>query len=314
MKFSSQVRGARRESLPLPDYLADRFTYHDRAAWIEKIAQNRLSIDGCTASIGDTVTPGQTVTYDAGDFTEPPADLGYSILYEDEWILAVNKPGNLLIHRAGHSFRNNLMHQLRFVHSPPYPSACSVHRLDRNTSGAVLVAKTGRLQAELSLQFASRRILKTYLALVHGIPDPGIERIDSPLSKDPSWNAGSRFRIDPGGKEAITLIHDCVPVGEGFAALTLRPLTGRTHQLRVHCASIGHPIVGDRTYGSTIEFESRKGAETGIPGVHHQRHALHCSEIRFFHPWLEREFRIEAPVPEDMLTMEKKLGEIRMGV
>lgn len=294
---------------PLADYLASRFTYYDREGWMAQIAAGKLTVDDSPAGLHDAVGAGQTVTYDAGEFEEPPADLAYSIIYEDEWLFAVNKPGNLLIHRAGKSFRNNLMYQLRSVHTPPYPAANSIHRLDRHTSGVVLIAKTPGHQAAICAQFTSRKINKTYIAIVHGIPPSGGLLIDKPIGKDAGSATGPRFRIDEAGKEAISRIDACEAVGSSFAQLVISPLTGRTHQIRVHCASIGHPIVGDIQYGSDLRFPGRPDAAE-VP-VTSSRHALHCMRIRFMHPWKKTECCVEAPLPADMLAIKEVLAHRR---
>jgi len=309
MKFSSRVPPIKGGGTLLVDYLVGRFTYHDRSTWIRLIADGRVTIEEHIACIDDSVRSGDTVTYDPGEFEEPPADLDYSIIYEDEWLFAVNKPGNLLIHRAGRAFRNNLMYQLRFVHKPAYTTAHSIHRLDRNTSGVVLIAKTPQNQATMSELFRDRKIHKEYTALVHGTPGPEQWIINKPISRDPSYSIKSKFKIDDSGKEAISHIIQCERVGTSYSRLLIAPLTGRTHQLRVHCAGIGHPIAGDILYGSDINTTARELTDLhALPAdTIQQRHALHCIRIIFHHPWLEKELLIEAPVPKDMASLEKLL-------
>lgn len=309
MKFSSRVPAIKGGGALLIDYLVKRFTYHDRSTWIGLIADGRVTIEGHVACINDSVRGGDTVTYDPGDFEEPQADLDYSIIYEDEWLFAVNKPGNLLIHRAGRAFRNNLMYQLRFVHEPAYTTAHSIHRLDRNTSGVVLIARTPENQATMSELFRKRKIHKEYIALVHGTPSPEQWIINKPISCDPSSPIRSKFRVDSSGKEATSHILQCERVGTSYSRLLVAPLTGRTHQLRVHCASIGHPIAGDILYGSDINTKARelKDLHASSFDTTRQRHALHCIRITFHHPWSGKELLIEAPVPEDMIILEKLL-------
>ena len=115
MIFTSTVPLSIRKGTLLPDYLAGRFTYYSREQWLSRIAEGRVRRNGLPATAGETVAPRDRVAYDAGEFEEPAADLGYRIIYEDDWLLGVDKPGNLLVHRAGRSFRNNLMYQLRFA-------------------------------------------------------------------------------------------------------------------------------------------------------------------------------------------------------
>lgn len=142
MNLYSEVSTAFPRETPVARYLATRFTYFDYDKWLVRMAEGRIQRNGFPALAGDTVSPGDIVSYDAGEFEEPAADLSYRITWEDSWFLCIDKPGNLLVHRAGISFHNNLMHQLRHVHSPAFPSAHPVHRLDRETSGALMVGKT----------------------------------------------------------------------------------------------------------------------------------------------------------------------------
>jgi 23S rRNA pseudouridine1911/1915/1917 synthase len=292
MIFSSAVPRNTRKDTALLDYLAARFTYHGREAWAGMAAHGKVTVNGRAAGQGDTVAPGDIVAYDAGEFEEPAADLSYRIIFEDEWLLGIDKPGNLLVHRAGKSFRNNLMYQLRYVHEPPYPAAHACHRLDRGTSGVVCVAKTGEVLAALGRQFAAGSIAKVYCAVVRGVPHA--QEIDFPVGKTAEHALSYRHGVDPGGRASRTLVIACQPVGKQNALVTLRPLTGRTHQIRVHLAAIGTPIVGDWLYGVSEEAFHRQ--------------ALHCASISFIHPVSGKECRIEAGLPTDMRELIEKLS------
>jgi 23S rRNA-/tRNA-specific pseudouridylate synthase len=266
-----------------------------------------VSINGKRCGVYDTVAAGDAVSYEPEDFDEPPADLSYSIIYEDNWIFAVDKPSDLLVHRAGISFRNNLVYQLRHVRRPPYPDCRPLHRLDRNTSGAVLFAIDSELGAAFGKLFADGLVTKTYKAIVRGHPEfetPFV--IDKPIAAD---NAGAgadgggpckfrvdakdaagpcRFKVDENGKPATTVIEDAESFGTGFSLLTVRPVTGRTHQIRVHLASVGLPIVGDRVYETEPSGDCSAGRT---------RHALHCESLSFVHPYTGRRCEIEAVTP-----------------
>jgi len=308
MIFSSVVRANRNQQFVLPEYLSLRFTYYSRDEWAEKLAQGIVCVDGEPAGADAVVTAGQTISYDAGDFDEPPADCAYTIIYEDEWLFAVNKPGNLLIHRAGRSFKSNLMYQLREVHAPPYPDAHSIHRLDRNTSGVVLIAKSSDIQATISKQFMERNIDKRYIAFIEN-PLPALPSlVNAPVMADLTSTRGCTFKVDVQGKEAITEVVSWELLGKSALKVYLRPHTGRTHQLRVHMAYTGHPIIGDETYGSRMTFDHIVSGYTNV-NKRHPRHALHCEQITFFHPWRNQECTITAPLPEDMKNVEIVLRE-----
>ena len=284
MLFSSKIPCNVKTPLVITEYLARRFTYHAAPEWAATIREGRVFVNGARCCETDTVKAGDIVAYDPGEFEEPEADLSYSIIYEDDRVLAVNKPANLLVHRAGKSFRNNLIYQLRHAANPPYPNCHPVHRLDRNTSGVVLVAKDSEQGALFGNLFAQGKVTKIYKAIVRGRPDIKLPFvIDSPISEDKDSGAPFRFKVDSAGKTAATIIENIQNFDNDFSLLTIRPLTGRTHQIRVHLSSIGFPIIGDRVYG--------QDAET--------RQALHCESLSFIHPHTGRECMIRADLPND---------------
>jgi RluA family pseudouridine synthase len=249
--------------------------------------------------------PGSTLLYDAGEFDEPPANLDYRIIYEDNWFLGVNKPGNLLVHRAGKSFRNNLTYQLRYNNKPPFPGAHPTHRIDRDTSGIVLVAKNAEACAAMSSSFADHKVNKLYRAIVHGVVDRSLKVIDAPIGKAQNSLISYKFQVEPSGKSALTELIDMTPVGSNFSLLTLKPLTGRTHQIRIHCEHIGHPIVGDKLYGlSETDYLRWRDQSAAFQSESlFYRHALHCAMMEFNHPFDKRMLRLEAPLPDDMLDL-----------
>lgn len=292
MKLASLVPPAFRRQVPLVEYLAARFTYHSYDDWRAIAEDGRITCNGIAAGPDRSVSAGDTVSYDAGEFEEPAADLSYRICWEDGWLLGVSKPGNLLVHRAGKSFRNNLIYQLRHVHVPPYPDAHAVHRLDRKTSGVVCVAKDARVLPALSRAFAGGRVEKTYAAVVRGVPRAGT--IDLPIGKPAEAAAPCAHGVAAGGKAARTEIVDSRPLGRDHAFLTVRPLTGRTHQIRVHLAASGTPVVGDWLYGTERDM---------FP-----RNALHCASLSFVHPVTGKTCRMETPLPADMRGLIERLS------
>lgn len=309
MKFSSRVPSNIKKDTTILAYLSNRFTYHSADKWRDIIESGAVCRNGVKAVFSDIVSRDDEVVYDPGDFEEPPANLTYKIVYEDGWYIGVDKPGNLLVHRAGRSFRNNLIYQLRYVHEPPYPESHTVHRLDRDTSGIVLVAKTSEACAKLSEQFAKKAMDKEYVAIVNGVFDPSIKRIDSPIGKAGSDLVPYRFWVTPDGKEASTLVLDVAAIGKTYSLLTLRPLTGRTHQIRVHLASVGNIIVGDKLYGMDEEtyVRWRSSPSEFTSELTFPRHALHCKKLSFMHPYYQKMISIETDIAQDMKDLIKKL-------
>ncbi|MCL2183497.1 MAG: RluA family pseudouridine synthase [Chitinispirillia bacterium] len=294
MIFSSKIPKNVRSPVAAAEYLAGRFTYHSALEWAGIIAKGRVFINGAQCREGDPVRADDTISYDPGEFEEPAADLSYSIIYEDDWVIGVNKPGNLLVHRAGRSFRSNLVYQLRSVHSPAYPGCHPVHRLDRETSGVVLVAKDSVQGGIFGKLFADGGVTKTYRAVVAGRPDfktPFV--IDAAISADKEHVSPCRFKADVNGKPAQTVIEDITYFDCGMSLLTVRPVTGRTHQIRVHLTSAGYPVSGDKVYG-------KDGSAAPNDRSTPLRQALHCESLSFIHPHTNAPCTITAELPHDI--------------
>jgi 23S rRNA pseudouridine1911/1915/1917 synthase len=292
-------------------YLTRRFTYLSKEEWLERIREGRIFLNG-TVAIDSSVTlsRGDTVAYDLPHFDEPPADLSYSIVYEDEWILGINKSGNCLVHKSGRSFRSNLIYQLRYCHLPsPYPCVNAVHRLDRETSGVVLFAKDKDIVRKINDAFGKRTIRKEYLAVVKGIPPEPVWTVQLPIGRDEEAGGRCKFRIDHDkGKIAETYFETIRTLNNNCAFLRARPITGRTHQIRVHLAAYQMALIGDKVY----ELSGRNSAhgqniDDPFSSEHFHRQALHCASIGFEHPKTKKSIVIEAPLPPDINTLLRAL-------
>jgi 23S rRNA pseudouridine1911/1915/1917 synthase len=221
------------------------------------------------------------------------------ILFEDDVMLAINKPPGIVVNRA-ESVKGETVQDWveKTYHIFIEDRAGIVHRIDKETSGILLIAKTPSAFAELQRQFKEHSIRKTYLAIVHGklVPDTG--EINAPVGRLP-WNR-ERFGIVPGGKESITKYHvlQSIPsaVEESlFTLVELYPQSGRTHQIRVHLKYINHPIVGDYLYAGR---KTARDDRTWAPRV-----MLHAWKLVCIHPVTKNELAIEAPIPDDMNTI-----------
>jgi len=297
MLISSRVKQHDRGKR-LIDFCSEKFRYLTPEQWVERIGEGRYSIDGEVCTEDTILNKDDTLIYDCPPFIEPDADLNYSIIFENEQFLGINKPGNLLVHKKGAAITHNLIYQLREKHTPPFPTADIVNRLDRETSGVVLVSKTKDALRVLSKMFADRRVSKKYLAIVHGKPAEQSGIISEPMKPSTTGELRSKQVIAEDGKVAETR-YEVVQSWGDHSLIRLFPKTGRTHQLRVHCLSLGCPIVGDKLYGlSESEFIKWRQDPEAYKDLEFPRHTLHCCAVRF--QWEGSEMEITAPLPKDM--------------
>ncbi len=306
MQVSSKVTAAFKQ-VPLVDYLATRFTYRPFAAWQQLAADGRVLCNGQVCSPDTLVTQGDVVTCELPEVEIPPANFDYAIVYEDDWLLGINKPANLRVHDKGKFVRANLMYHLRENHTPPYPEAQLINRLDKDTSGVVLVAKEKTVVPSVAQQFLEQQVEKTYLALVVGVPAQATGVIDLPIGKVAGATV-PRFGVEnvTAAKEAITVYEVIRPFSADYSLLKITPKSGRTHQIRVHLAAIGHPIVGDALY--TMDDETYLAwckNKTALPLL--SRQALHCQQTRFTHPVTHLPCLITAPLTADFANLLQTL-------
>ncbi len=304
MDISSKVPGGFKNAL-IADYLAARFTYFSAEKWRELVGNGRLTHNGRPCTLETRLRQGDIVTYHLPD-PAPPQNLHIPILYEDEWLLAVSKPAGLRMHSQGKFITENLIYYLRYQHEPPFPAVDLVNRLDTYTSGVVVLAKEKEALRQLSHAFAAGEVEKTYLAIVKGQPEPANGVIELPLEKVPGTKtARQQVAENGGGKTAVTRYQTLQSLGPDHALLQLQPQTGRTHQLRVHLAASGHPLVGDALYQMPDEaylFWVQNGrSPSAMPLL--QRQALHCAATQFSHPITGEPCRLEAPLPPDMTQL-----------
>lgn len=288
------------------DILLARASGLSRAKVQRLIEQGHVLVDGQVKKARFKPSPGQKVRLSIPP-PEPralaPEPIPLKILYEDDDLLVINKPPGLVVHPgAGHetgTLVNALLH-----HSPEVARIGGkdrpgiVHRLDKDTSGVMVVAKTETAQRSLQQQFKERRVKKTYLAFVRRVVKEDQGRIELPINrlKEDRKRMGVGRR---GGREAATTYRVLGRFPE-FTLLELHPETGRTHQIRVHLSAIGHPVVGDKVYGGKEERQKVNGKKrTAKREVKAERQLLHAWKLGFFHPRTREWMEFEAPLPED---------------
>jgi 23S rRNA pseudouridine1911/1915/1917 synthase len=272
------------------------------------IDAGRVRVDGTAGKSAQPVRAGAQVEVELRvpePLTVEPQALPLSVLYEDEHLLAIDKPAGMVVHPAPGARRgtlvNALAHRLGAMPGPGAPERAGiVHRLDRDTSGVLLVARTVVALEALARQFRERTIAKRYVAVVRGALTPARGRIDRPIGRHPRER--KRMSVTSRrGRVAITrwMVIERLP---GATVVQLAPETGRTHQLRVHLAAAGHPIIGDRVYGAR-----RAGRDAG-PAF--PRQALHAEEIGFTHPATGMRVVVRSPLPPDI---EELIATLRQG-
>ena len=268
------------------------------------IDQGWVRLDGQRTKAGQKLKTGQmvdlTIPRAMPASVEPDGDVEFDILYQDEDIVVVNKPPGLVVHPAAGHWQGTLVHgllaaidDLGGVGGETRPGI--VHRLDKDTSGVMVVAKTDRAHQALVEKFKGRHIHKEYLAVCLGAPKDHTGRIDSPIGRHPVKRQQMSTKSTC-GRPAVTLYKVERRYHRGASLLKVKILTGRTHQIRVHLASIGYPILGDPVYGKGPEALRGGAAFKSLVS----RQMLHARLLKLDHPITGQPMAFEAPLPDDM--------------
>ena len=265
------------------------------------IAEGRVRVNGKPAAKSARLSGGETVTVDVPQLREtalPPQDIPLDVVYEDDDVIVVNKPTGLVVHPApGHpdgTLVNALLHHcgdsLSGIGGEKRPGI--VHRIDRDTSGLIIAAKNDAAHLALSAQLKDHSLSRTYECLVTGNMKQDSGTVDAPIGRSSADR--KKMAVVPTGRRAVT--HwEVVARYPGVTHLRCRLETGRTHQIRVHMAYIGHPILGDTVYG----------AKKPVPGLTGQ--CLHATGLRFIHPRTHEPVELTCPLPEEFTRMLAKL-------
>ncbi len=279
------------------------------------IEQARVAVNDRPATkSGQRVRAGDRITVEVPPAAPPravPEAIPLTVLYEDDDLLVVDKPAGLVVHpAAGHAGRtlvNALLHHTGPITAGGDPLRPGiVHRLDKGTSGLLVVAKTEAAREALAARFKTHAVERGYTALVHGVPAGGRGRIESPIGRHPTDRKRMSSRVTR-GRPAVTH-YEVVRVFPGpLALLSLRLETGRTHQIRVHLADRGHPVVGDRTYGGHRPPSAALpvAARAAVAGL--ARQFLHAGVLGFPHPRTGEPLRFTSPLPADLATVLRAL-------
>ncbi len=287
-----------------------------RSAAQRLIADGLVLVNGSPAAKRHTVRAGERLDieippYDRGDLV--PEDIPLDILFEDEHLIVLSKQADLVVHPAQGHWSGTLVHAL-LAHADDLGSLAGddrpgiVHRLDKDTTGLMMVAKTDAAQAALSEAIKIRAIDRRYLSLVHGYIAPETGLVDAPLARDHRDRMRMSVSESSSAKQAVTTFrvlerfsagtHD-----DGFTLIECKLYTGRTHQIRAHMAYIKHPVVGDQLYGMR-----RPKADLGL-----LRQFLHSYRLRLEHPFTDETLEFLDPLPADLAQALESLADLSMG-
>jgi 23S rRNA pseudouridine1911/1915/1917 synthase len=275
-------------------------------SWIDA---GRVLVDGRAHKAGFALRGGETIVVDppsAPPSRAEPEDLPLRILYEDDDVVAIDKPAGMVVHPAPGAWHgtvvNALLHRRLVSRQLSEERPGIVHRLDKETSGVLLVARNSRAQLELARAFRERLVKKTYLAIVLGLPRPPSGALEWAIGRHPRER--KRMSIRSRSPRAARTRYAVLESFGALSLLRLEPESGRTHQIRVHLAATGHPVLADPLYGA----RTGRALPARGPGRAFARQALHAAAIELTHPSTGRTLRVAAPLADDMSAL---LAELR---
>ncbi|WP_373380002.1 RluA family pseudouridine synthase [Cupriavidus nantongensis] len=305
LEVDSASHGERLDKL-----LARHFSEFSRSRLQQWIESGAVRVDGQVRRPRDAVQMGNRIEVQPQAAPESsafaPEDVPLDVVFEDDTLLVINKPAGLVVHPAAGNWSGTVLNGL--LHRDPgaasLPRAGIVHRLDKETSGLMVVARTLTAQTDLVRQLQARTVKRTYIALVWGRTyDEGT--IDAPIGRDPRERTRMAIVQTASGKPSRTHFRTLatVPLGRGFVSMVMCKLeTGRTHQIRVHFESIGHPLVGDPVYFRATQRGQRPAIRVPLP-VPYERQALHAYKLGLVHPATGKHMSWTAQPPEDLQAL-----------
>lgn len=278
------------------------------------IDQEKVRLDGKSPRASHRLRGGETVEV-VGDPVPPPLkafaeDIPLCVVYEDDAFSVIDKPAGMMVHAGAGATEsgtlvNALLHRYRTLSTTGGDLRPGiVHRLDKQTSGLIVVARNDASHLRLAQMFSRREMRKTYIALVHGHLKLDTGTIDAPIARDLIRRTRMTTRRESGARAAVshyTVVRRITSQWGKFTLLSVRIETGRTHQIRVHLASIGHPVVGDTLYGAPARLQREGAGDSLALG----RNFLHAAELEFTHPMTGEPLRLQSALPSELETFLK---------
>ncbi|HUG17379.1 MAG TPA: RluA family pseudouridine synthase [Planctomycetaceae bacterium] len=327
---------ARAHGWRVDHYLTRLYPNYSRALFQRAIAQEAILLNGLPIKASRRLRVNDRLSVklpELPDESIPPEDIPLNVLYEDDSLIVIDKPAGMIVHPGKGNYRGTMAGALQFHFDDLSDVAGKlrpgiVHRLDKDTSGVLVVAKNNQIHNKLSAQFADRDVTKVYNSIVWGELDFDAGQIDTHLRTHPKQRE-KMMVCEPGGnsRQAVTF-YKTIERFSGFTCVELFPKTGRTHQLRVHMQHLGHPIVADRQYGGHIALlrseltrETEAGSKTSrrrgkletidSSDILISRQALHAHHLEFDHPETGKRMSFTAPLPDDFEQTLNALRELR---
>ena len=290
--YTSTIKAGHRGGTLLT-HLASLYPHSSQERWQENLNRGEVTLHGILASGSEDLVAGQTLVWNRPPWTEPESPRQFQVLFEDPYLVAVNKPAGMPT-LPGSGFMENTL--LRLVQKQ-IPEANPVHRLGRGTSGIVLFAKRSGVASKLCTRWNTPQVEKIYRALAQGVAQHDVYQIPTPIGLVPHPRIGSVWAASSDGKRSRSSAR-VISRSESSTMFEVSLHSGRPHQVRIHLASIGHPLVGDPLYGPTgqpLEFLP------GLPGD--GGYLLHAQSLRFDHPMTGEQVCLEAPLPSGLLPV-----------
>jgi 23S rRNA pseudouridine1911/1915/1917 synthase len=321
IEFEARIK---QEGVRLDQYLAQYFSDFSRSAIQDAIKAGSVLVNGRPGKASYKVRNGDHLHIELPEPTHPapvPEDIPLDILYEDDFLALVNKPADMVVHPAKGHWSGTLVNAISFHFNQLSEAGGDyrpgiVHRLDRDTSGVILIAKEERTHRELAAMFERRRVFKEYAAITAGVLDRDSDYIEGRIKHHPTDRVKMAITDDDedeNAKDACTY-YEVIERFRGFTFCRAQPRTGRTHQIRVHLASVGCPVLADKVYGgrdsiSLLDLVPEAPPDENRPLL--LRQALHAWRLRFKHPRTESWMEFEAPLPADFRTTLEALRKYR---
>lgn len=309
------VVAAEDAGLRLDQFLARELPKYSRMQLRKVISAGGVTINDSGAKVSFRLSPGQQISVVLPPMPAAgpnPEEIPLDVLYEDEHIIAINKPPRMVVHPSRGHWSGTLASALAF-HFKQLSSAGGenrpgiVHRLDRDTSGVIVVAKTDPMHFALAEQFAERTTEKEYFAITVGIPNHDRDVIEQPIGIHPYQREKMAIRAHHETSREATTFYEVQERFPGFAAVKVLPKTGRTHQIRVHLAHVGCPILCDRLYGGRASLTFGELHRKEDERILLDRQALHALRIKLRHPATLEPIEFHAPIPDDLQIVLREL-------